>query len=113
MQVIYYDFPQNLKNIRDIVMAFELDFKCNFKHTVIVNLCCFNEYSEEILKEMTSYNLKRKKNLFIFYGLLWKGYSGDDQERFLKEYDFYNLKCTWTSVPQRIASALRLANFVF
>ena len=30
MQVIYYDFPQNLKNIRDIVKSFELDLKMRF-----------------------------------------------------------------------------------
>mgnify|MGYP001587171704 CR=1 FL=1 len=52
MQVIYYDFPQNLKNIRDIVKSFELDLKCDFKHIIIVNLCFFNEYSEKILDEM-------------------------------------------------------------
>ena len=112
MQVIYYDFPQNLKNIRDIVKSFELDLKCDFKHIIIVNLCFFNEYSEKILDEMEAFNLKNKKILLIFYGMLREGYNSDAQERFLKEHGFYNSKCVWTSVPQKIISALRLANFV-
>lgn len=113
MQTIYYDFPQNLKSVRDIVKTFELDLKYDFKNVIVVNLCCFSEYSEKILNEMASFNFKSKKNLFIFYGMLRKGYNDDDQLKFLKEHDFYGLKCVWIPVPQRIISALRLANFVF
>ena len=109
MRIIYYDFKENMSNIKKITKGFDFDFKPNLCCLTCINIFCFNEHPE-ILDEIKMFKLDQKKSLLVFYGKLFENYNGDDHVRFLKSNDLHC--CIWANNPYLILPALRMAEII-